>query len=132
MAYKKTQNTLKISKTKSENIYDFIIDVVSWQKLCEELNMSKSALFRYKAKLKNFHQEKGAFEAFAEIFTIKEMNIIIRLFNDYINNPETYQKKKKKKQKEVDLEKQKEVVNKNLAPMNMRYDEDLKNEDRRE
>ncbi|MFD3245081.1 hypothetical protein ACE3L8_12345 [Staphylococcus simulans] len=130
MAYKKTQNPLNISKTKSENIYNFIFDVISWQKLCEALNMSKSALFRYKAKLKSLYEEKGAFDAFSELFTIKEMNVIIGLFNDYIDNPENYQKKKRKK--EVDLEKQKEVVNKNLAPMNMRYDEDLKNEDRRE
>lgn len=127
MAYKKTQNVLTISKTKSENIYKFIIDVISWQKLSKELNMSKSALFRYKAKLKTLYEEKGAFDAFSEIFTIKEMNVIIQLFNDYIDNPENYKKKKKTKNS-VDLEKQKEVVNKNLAPLNMHYDEDLKNE----
>lgn len=127
MAYKKTQNKLKITKSKSENIYEFVFDIVSWQKLCESLNMSKSALFRYKAKLKNLYKEKEAFEAFSEIFTIKEMNVIIELFNDYIKNPENYEKKKKKN--EVDLEEQKDIVNKNLAPMNMHYDEDVSNND---
>lgn len=123
MANKKTQNLLTISPKKSEYIYEFIFDVINYQKLCKELNMSKSAFFRYKDKLKEIRNEKTAFEAFAEMFTIKEMNIIIELFNDYKNNPENYEKKKKKKQ--VDLESQKEIVNKNLAPMNMHYDENV-------
>lgn len=123
MANKKTQNLLTISPKKSEYIYEFIFDVVNWQKLCEQLNMSKSKLFRTKDKLKELYDEKTAFDAFAETFTIKEMNTIIELFNDYKNNPENYEKKKKKKQ--VDLESQKEIVNKNLAPMNMHYDENV-------
>lgn len=123
MANKKTQNLLTITPKKSEYIYEFIFDVVNWQKLSEALNMSKSSLFRCKDKLKEIYDEKTAFEAFAETFTIKEMNTIIELFNDYKNNPENYEKKKKKKQ--VDLESQKEIVNKNLAPMNMHYDENV-------
>lgn len=123
MANKKTQNLLTITPKKSEYIYEFIFDVVNWQKLCEQLNMSKSKLFRTKDKLKELYDEKTAFDAFAETFTIKEMNTIIELFNDYKNNPENYEKKKKKKQ--VDLESQKEIVNKNLAPMNMHYDENV-------
>jgi hypothetical protein len=123
MANKKTQNLLTITPKKSEYIYEFIFDVVNWQKLCEQLNMSKSKLFRTKDKLKELYEEKTAFDAFAETFTIKEMNTIIELFNDYKNNPENYEKKKKKKQ--VDLESQKEIVNKNLAPMNMHYDENV-------
>lgn len=123
MANKKTQNLLTITPKKSEYIYEFIFDVVNWQKLCEQLNMSKSKLFRTKDNLKELYDEKTAFDAFAETFTIKEMNTIIELFNDYKNNPENYEKKKKKKQ--VDLESQKEIVNKNLAPMNMHYDENV-------
>lgn len=123
MANKKTQSLLTISPKKSEYIYEFIFDVINWQKLSKELNMSRSPFFRCKDKLKELHDEKSAFEAFAETFTIKEMNTIIELFNDYKINPENYEKKKKKKQ--VDLESQKEIVNKNLAPMNMHYDENV-------
>lgn len=123
MTNKKTQNLLTISPKKSEYIFEFIFDVVNWQKLCKALNMSKSSLFRNKDKLKELYEEKSAFEAFAETFTIKEMNTIIELFNDYKTNPDNYEKKKKKKK--VDLESQKEIINKNLAPMNMHYDEDI-------
>lgn len=127
MANKKTQNLLKITPKKSEYIYEFIFEVVNWKVLSEKLNMSKSAVFRYKASLKELYEEKNAFEAFAETFTIKEMNTIIELFNDYKNNPENYEKKKKKKA--VDLDQQKDIVNKNLAPMNMHYDEDINDND---
>lgn|SRR5699024_2460055 len=123
MANTKTQKELKIAKTKSEDIYEFVVNIVKWQILKDELKLSKTTVFRYKNNLKELYEENSAFEALAELFTIKEMNTIIRLFNDYKENPEKYETKKKKKQ--VDLEKQKTVVNKHLSSMDMKYDEEI-------
>lgn len=123
MANTKTQKEIKIAKTKSEDIFEFVVDTVKWQTLKDELNYSKATLFRYKAKLKEIHDQNGAFEALSEVFTIKEMNTIIRIFNDFKENPEKYEKKRKKK--DVDLSEQKSVVNKHLSSMDMKYDEDV-------
>lgn len=123
MANTKTQKEIKIAKTKSEDIFEFVVDTVKWQTLKDELNYSKATLFRYKTKLKEIHDQNGAFEALSEVFTIKEMNTIIKIFNDFKENPEKYEKKRKKK--DVDLSEQKSVVNKHLSSMDMKYDEDV-------
>lgn len=128
MANTKTQKELKISNVKSEYITEFILEIVNWKILIDELDVSKSALFRQKKQLKDLTQEKGAFDALSELFTIKEMNIIIRIYNDYRKNPGKYEPIRKSKK--VDLEEQKNVANKHLSNMNMHYDEpDVKNEE---
>lgn len=128
MANTKTQKELKISNVKSEYITEFILEIVNWKILIDELDVSKSALFRQKKQLKDLTQEKGAFDALSELFTIKEMNIIIRIYNDYRKNPGKYEPIRKSKK--VDLEEQKNVANKHLSNMNMHYDEpDIENEE---
>src|SRR5699024_446097 len=121
MANTKTQKEIKIAKTKSEDIFEFIVDIVKWQTLKNELNYSKATLFRYKTKLKEIHDQNGAFEALSEVFTIKEMNTIIRIFNDFKENPEKYKKKRKKK--DLGPGEQKRIVNKNLTRMDMKQEE---------
>lgn len=128
MANTKTQKELKISNVKSEYITEFILEIVNWKILMDELNVSKSALFRQKKQLKDLSRENGAFEALSELFTIKEMNIIIRIYNDYRKNPDKYEPIRKSKK--VNLEEQKNVANKHLSSMNMHYDEpEIKNEE---
>lgn len=121
MANTKTQKILKISKQKSDNILNWILNVAHWKKLSEPLGLSKTSMFRYKQHLKDIQAEQGSFDALAEVFTLKQLNTVIELFNDYIEHPEAYEKRKKKKQ--VDIEKQKEIVGTHLKDMNMNYSE---------
>lgn len=118
MAFKKTQNHLTISKTKSEQIVEFIADVVHWSVLSENLDYTRYKSFDCKKnvrtrynELEEKNEEKSdniGFDTLAEIFTIKEMNIIIDIFNDYVEHPEKYEKPRKKK--EIDLDKQEDAI----------------------
>ncbi|MGO1989366.1 hypothetical protein [Staphylococcus equorum] len=139
MVNTKTQKQLSISKTKSELINDWFINVAHWKILSEELELGKTAIFKYKKKLADLEQERAqelekeaknstekkrknvsaSFEALSEIFTLKQINTIIVAFNDYVEHPEKYEKPKKKS--EVDLEEQEQTVKKHMKDMNMDY-----------
>lgn len=117
MAFKKTQNYLTIAKTKSEQIVEFIADVVHWSVLSEKLDYTRYKSFDIKKNVRNRYNElkeasegkdTSAFDTLAEIFTIKELNSVIDIFNDYVEYPEKYEKPRKKK--EIDLDKQEEAV----------------------
>ena len=119
MARTKTQKQLSISKTKSENIVEWFVNDAHWKLLSENLELGKTAIFKYKKNVKETNDEKSAFDALAEVFTLKQLNTVITMFNDFIENPEKYEKPKKKS--EVDLEKQEETVKKHMKDMNMDY-----------
>ncbi|WP_108807067.1 hypothetical protein [Staphylococcus simulans] len=110
MANTRTQKPLTMAKTKSENIAAWFINEAHWKLLSEELDLGKTAVFKYKKQVKTISESKSAFDALAEIFTIKQLNTVISMFNDYIEHPEKYEKPKKKA--EVDLEQQEEIVKK--------------------
>lgn len=121
MAFKKTQNYLTISKTKSEQIIDLVTDELHWSVLSEKLDYTRYKAFDCKKNLRTRYNEikeaseekdNSAFEALAEVFTIKEMNIVISIFNDYVEQPEKYEKPRKKK--EIDLDKQEQAIRKNM------------------
>lgn len=121
MAFKKTQNYLTISKMKSVQIVEFVVDEVHWSILSENLNYTRYKAFDCKKNLRtryneikkaNEKNENSAFDALAEIFTIKEMNIVISIFNDYVQHPEKYQKPKKKK--EINLDRQEKAIKNNM------------------
>ncbi|MCO4346726.1 hypothetical protein MTQ93_11830 [Staphylococcus agnetis] len=119
MANTKTQKSLSISKTKSENIVEWIVNEVHWKLLAENLDKKKSTIFVYKKQIKEMSEEKNAFYALGEVFTLNQLNAVIELFNDHIEHPEKYKKPKTKK--EINIEKQAEVVKKHMAEMNMDY-----------
>lgn len=119
MARTKTQKQLSISKTKSESIVEWFVNDAHWKLLSENLELGKTAIFKYKKNVKETNDEKSAFDALAEVFTLKQLNTVITMFNDFIENPEKYEKPKKKS--EVDLEKQEETVKKHMKDMNMDY-----------
>ena len=102
MANTKTQKPLTISNMKSENIVEFFVEISHWKKIADKLDQKKTWVYKYKKNLKSAAEEKNAFEALAETFTLREINLIIELFNDYIERPEDFQIRKKKQ--EVDLE----------------------------
>lgn len=122
MAFKKTQNHLTISKTKSEQIVEFIADVVHWSVLSENLDYTRYKSFDCKKNVRTRYNELEeasedksdniGFDTLAEIFTIKEMNIVIDIFNDYVEHPEKYEKPRKKK--EIDLDQQEDAIKKNM------------------
>lgn len=119
MARTKTQKQLSISKTKSANIVEWFVNDAHWKLLSENLELGKTAIFKYKKIVRETNQEQSAFDALAEVFTLKQLNTVITMFNDFIENPEKYEKPKKKS--EVDLEKQEETVKKHMKDMNMDY-----------
>lgn len=118
MAFKKTQNHLTISKTKSEQIVEFIADVVHWSVLSENLDYTRYKSFDCKKNVRTRYNELEeasedksdniGFDVLSEVFTIKEMNIVIDIFNDYVEHPEKYEKPRKKK--EIDLDKQEDAI----------------------
>ncbi|MCO4339765.1 hypothetical protein [Staphylococcus agnetis] len=119
MANTKTQKSLSISKTKSENIVEWIVNEVHWKLLAENLDKKKSTIFVYKKQIKEMSEEKSAFYALGGVFTLNQLNAVIELFNDHIEHPEKYEKLKTKK--EINIEKQAEVVKKHMEEMNMDY-----------
>ncbi|NJI17040.1 hypothetical protein GLV95_14000, partial [Staphylococcus agnetis] len=112
MANTKTQKPLSISKTKSENIVEWIVNEVHWKLLADNLDKKKSTIFVYKKQIKEMSEEKSAFYALGEVFTLNQLNAVIELFNDHVEHPEKYEKPKTKK--EVNIEKQAEVVKKHM------------------
>lgn len=121
MANTKTQKVITMSKTKSTNILNWIVDEVHWKVLSEEIDLSKTTTFRLKNNLKEKSKESTPFDALAEVLTLKQLNKIIELFNDSIEHPEKYEISRKKK--DVDIEKQKTIVGNHLKDMNMQYSE---------
>lgn len=119
MANTKTQKPITMAKTKSENIVEWFVNDAHWKMLSEKLELQKTAIFRYKKNVKNISESKSAFDALAEIFTVKQLNTVIAMFNDYIEHPEKYEKPKKKA--EADLEQQEEIVQKHIKSMNTNY-----------
>ncbi|KIR10387.1 hypothetical protein TP70_02035 [Staphylococcus microti] len=119
MANTKTQKLLSISKSKSENISEWIVNEAHWKLLAENLGLGKTAIFRYKKLIKEMGEEKTPFYALGEVFTLNQLNVVIELFNDAIEHPEKYEKPKKKA--EVNLQAQAEVIQKHTQDMNMDY-----------
>lgn len=119
MANTRTQKPITMAKTKSENIASWFMNEAHWKLLSEQLELGKTAVFKYKKNVKEISESKSAFDALAEIFTVKQLNTVIAMFNDYIEHPEKYEKTKKKA--EVDLEQQEEIVQKHINSMNTDY-----------
>lgn len=119
MANTKTQKPLRISKTKSENIVEWIVNEVHWKLLADNLEKKKSTIFVYKKQIKEMSEERNAFYALGEVFTLNQLNAVIELFNDHLEHPEKYEKPKTKK--EINIEKQAEIVKKHMEEMNMYY-----------
>lgn len=119
MANTKTQKPLTISNTKSENIVEFFVDICHWEKIADKLGQKKTWVYKYKKILREVSKEKNPFEALGETFTLKEINLIIELFNAYIENPESYENKKKKP--EINLEEQENIVKKHMSDMELEY-----------
>lgn len=119
MANTKTQKQLTISKQKSENILNWFVNDAHWKLLSEKLSAGKSSIFRYKKGLSELEAETDAFDALAQTFTLKHLNIVIELFNDYVEHPEKYEKQKTNK--EINIENQSEIVKKHMEEMNMDY-----------
>ncbi|HCY7075347.1 TPA: hypothetical protein O1406_002735 [Staphylococcus aureus] len=119
MANTKTQKTLTISKTKSENITNWFVNDAQWKLLAEHLDLGKTAIFKYKKLIKTKTEEKNALYALGDIFTLNQLNTVIELFNDTIEHPEKYKKPKKKS--DVDLKAQSDVIQKHTKDMNMDY-----------
>ncbi|HHP7503870.1 TPA: hypothetical protein ACSGGW_002731 [Staphylococcus aureus] len=126
MANTKTQKPLSISKTKSENIVEWIVNEVHWKLLADNLEKKKSTIFVYKKQIKEMSEERNAFYALGEVFTLNQLNAVIELFNDHLEHPEKYEKPKTKK--EINIEKQAEIVKKHMEEMNMDYLKPKKNE----
>ena len=119
MARTKTQKQLTIAKTKSENIVEWFVNDAHWKVLSENLELGKTAIFKYKKNIQEIEKEDGAFAALSEIFTLKQLNTVIEVFNDYIEHPEKYEKPRKKS--EINLEEQEDTVKKHMKDMNMDY-----------
>lgn len=119
MANTKTQKPLSISKTKSKNIAEWIVNDAHWKLLAENLGLGKTAIFRYKKQIKEMTDENNPLYALGEVFTLNQLNTVIELFNDTIEHPEKYEKPKKKS--DVDLQSQAEVIQKHTKDMNMDY-----------
>lgn len=122
MANTKTQKPLTISNMKSENIVEFFVEISHWKKIADKLDQKKTWVYKYKKNLKSAAEEKNAFEALAETFTLREINLIIELFNDYIERPKDFQIRKKKQ--EVDLEEQAKTIEKHMKDMDLKYKND--------
>lgn len=122
MANTKTQKPLTISNMKSENIVEFFVEISHWKKIADKLDQKKTWVYKYKKNLKSAAEEKNAFEALAETFTLREINLIIELFNDYIERPEDFQIRKKKQ--EVNLEEQAKTIEKHMKDMDLKYKND--------
>ncbi|WP_436962324.1 hypothetical protein [Staphylococcus shinii] len=115
MAFTKTQKPLKISARKSEYFVDWFIEA-DWKLICEKLDIKKTKTYKLKNIFaENRFNEIKDFDSIAMTFTLKELNILLELYNDYIENPEASKKPKKKSEK--DLQNQEEVVNKHISKM---------------
>lgn len=115
MAFTKTQKPLKISARKSEYFVDWFIEA-DWKLIGEKLDIKKTKTYKLKNMfVENRFNEIKDFDSIAMIFTLKELNILLELYNDYIENPEA--SKKPKKKSEEDLQKQEEVVNAHISKM---------------
>lgn len=123
MANKKTQKKLTISKTKSEKIVEWFVHEAHWKVLSENMDLGKTAIFKYKKILQNTDDDVSSFDLLANNFTLKQLNTIISVFNDYIENPEKYEKPRKKS--DVNLEEQEEKVRKHMKDMHMDYSQKI-------
>lgn len=119
MVNTKTQKPLKISKTKSENIAEWFESEAHWKVLSECINFGKTAIFKYKKNMKAVHEEKDGFEALAETLTLKQLNAVIEVYNDYVEHPEKYEKPRKKI--EIDLEDQANKIARNNDMQHLKY-----------
>lgn len=120
----KTQKKLTISKTKSENIFSFITKEVSPKILSEYMHYGKTKTFNLRNELNstrhNYENSSNpCFDALAKHLTLEEINQIINLYNDYIQNPESYMKRRKTP--EENIEKQHKVIKKHMDAMNINY-----------
>ena len=136
MAYKKSINHLTISKLKSKDLLEWFIGVATWRDISKALDIGHSKVFKFKRILRERVEQIPPFDALAETFTVKELNDVITMYNDYLENPDNY--KQTKKRSEIDLEAQTNTVNKHLAemgdmkletPKQKKYEEKVKQED---
>lgn len=119
MANTKTIKQIKMAKTKSENLNEFLLNFVHWEKIAKRLNYSKPSVFRIKKQLREHIDEEGEQEALYRMFTVSELNKLIDLYNDYIKHPEAYAKPKTKK--EMNIERQEKAIAKHMNDMKMDY-----------
>ena len=119
MANTKTIKHVKVAKTKCENLNDFLINFVHWEKIAKQLNYSKPSVFRIKKQLKKYINTEGEQAALYKMFSVSELNKLIDLYNDYIENSESYDKPKTKK--EVNYERQEKAIAKHMSDMKMEY-----------
>ncbi|EAC3256968.1 MULTISPECIES: hypothetical protein [Staphylococcus] len=120
----KTQKNLTISKTKSENIFSFITKEVSPKILSEYMHFGKTKTFDLRKELNSTrhsyeNSSNPSFDALAKHLTLEEINQIINLYNDYIQNPESYIKRRKTP--EENIKKQHKVIKKHMDAMNLNY-----------
>ena len=120
----KTQKNLTISKTKSENIFSFITKEVSPKILSEYMHFGKTKTFDLRKELNSTRHSyensaNPSFDALAKHLTLEEINQIINLYNDYIQNPESYIKRRKTP--EENIKKQHKVIKKHMDAMNLNY-----------
>lgn len=121
MAYKKSINHLTISKLKSKDLIEWFVGVATWKDISSALNIGHSKVFKFKRILREKVEQVSPFDALAETFTVKELNVLITTYNDYLENPENY--KQTKKRSEIDLDSQTKTVNKHLSEMgSMRFE----------
>ncbi|SUM44827.1 Uncharacterised protein [Staphylococcus intermedius NCTC 11048] len=107
---RRRKNNLQYLNKKARIFLNWFVNDAHWKLLSEKLSAGKSSIFRYKKSLNELEAETDAFDALAQTFTLKHLNIVIELFNDYVEHPEKYEKPKTKK--EINIEKQAEVVKK--------------------
>lgn len=128
MANTKTIKKLSIAKTKSQSLLNWFLNEVHWKKLANILGYSKSGIFKRKNQLSKQSETMNAFDALAEVFTLGDINRIIELYNRFIEHPEEFEGKQRKAKSHIDLDKQKETVNKHMKDMNMKYETEDKKE----
>ncbi|HAR5548090.1 TPA: hypothetical protein I1T43_002873 [Staphylococcus aureus] len=119
MTNTKTQKPISMSKTKSENIVEWIVNDAHWKILADNLGLGKTVIFRYKKQIKGMSEEKSPFYTLGELFTINQIITVIEPFNDFIERSEKYEKPKKKS--DVDLKSQAEIIQKYTKDINMDY-----------
>lgn len=101
---------LTLAPTKSTILLKWISDELDWKKISESLDKSRTSSFRIKKQIAELYKTEKAFDVLAKMFTIEELNILIDLYNYYLEKPEEFNATTKKTSAETraeELEEQK-------------------------
>lgn len=101
---------LTLAPTKSTILLKWISDELDWKKISESLDKSRTSSFRIKKQIAELYKTEKAFDVLAKMFTIEELNILIDLYNYYLEKPEEFNATPKKTSAETraeELEEQK-------------------------